>query len=196
MVCPGQWGVAHYPRGLSGLDWGAVGEEFVHPQVDRPVAGDRRATSRTLRGTTTRDLQTLLSTAVQRVQQISEATAVAAWTLRETGEPYVAAAMFSGDPPVTPDAADFRSLAELSGVDAAGRFVGSDRDRSAPSLPRSRFRFRAKSAKLSPCCCSAQKHRGRAFSASSSEKRIGCRLPLQPLSRWHGSSEPIATSIS
>jgi signal transduction histidine kinase len=93
-----------------------VGEEFVHPQADRPVAGDRRATSRTLRGTTTRDLQTLLSAAVQRVQRISEATAVVAWTLRETGEPYVAAAAFSGDPPVTPDAADFRSLAELPGV--------------------------------------------------------------------------------
>jgi signal transduction histidine kinase len=93
-----------------------VGEEFVQPQVDRPVAGDRRATSKTLRGSITRDLQTLLSTVVQRVQQISEATAVVAWTLRETGEPYVAAAAFSGDPPVAPDAADFRSLAKLSGV--------------------------------------------------------------------------------
>jgi signal transduction histidine kinase len=68
------------------------------------------------RGTTTRDLQTLLSAAVQRVQRISEATAVAAWTLRKTGEPYVAAAAFSGEPPVPPDAADFRSLAKLPGV--------------------------------------------------------------------------------
>jgi signal transduction histidine kinase len=93
-----------------------VGEELVYPQVDRRVAGDRRATSRTPRGTTIRDLQTLLSAAVQRVQKISEATAVVAWTLRETGEPYVAAAAFSGDPPVTPDASDFRSLAKLSGV--------------------------------------------------------------------------------
>jgi len=63
-----------------------------------------------------RDLQTLLSDTVQRVQKISEATAVAAWTLRETGQPYVAAAAFSGDPPVTPDASDFRSLAKLAGV--------------------------------------------------------------------------------
>jgi signal transduction histidine kinase len=68
------------------------------------------------RGTSIRDLQTLLSDAVQRVQQISEATTVAAWTLRETGEPYVAAAAFSGDPPVTPDASDFRSLAKLPGL--------------------------------------------------------------------------------
>ena len=57
---------------------------------------------------TTRNLQTLLSTAVQRVQAISGATRRLAWTLRETGEPYVAAAAFSGDPPVNPDAADFR----------------------------------------------------------------------------------------
>jgi signal transduction histidine kinase len=93
-----------------------VGEELVHPQADWQVTGDRRATSRTPRGSTTRDLQTLLSAAVQRVQQISETTAVAAWTLRETGEPYVAAAAFSGDPPVTPDASDFQSLAKLPGV--------------------------------------------------------------------------------
>ena len=53
---------------------------------------------------------------MQRVQKITAATAVAAWTLRETGQPYVAAAAFSGDPPVTPDASDFRSLANLPGV--------------------------------------------------------------------------------
>jgi signal transduction histidine kinase len=93
-----------------------VGEEFVNPQVDPWVAGARRASLSSLRDTTTRDLQTLLSAAVQRVQEISEATAVVAWTLRETGEPYVAAAAFSGDPPVTPDVADFRSVAKLPGV--------------------------------------------------------------------------------
>jgi signal transduction histidine kinase len=93
-----------------------VGEGIVHPQVDRRVTGDRRAASRAPRGTAIRDLQTLLSAAVQRVQKISEATAVVAWTLRETGEPYVAAAAFSGDPPVTPDASDFRSVARLPGV--------------------------------------------------------------------------------
>ncbi len=85
-------------------------------------------------GTTARDLQTLLSAAVQRVQKISEAASVVAWTLRETGEPYVAAAAFSGDPPVTPDASDFRSLAKPSWGNAAGRLVGSDRDRPAPSI--------------------------------------------------------------
>jgi len=101
---------------LSGLDWKAVGEDTVHPQLERRVAGDRRTAHRTPRGAITRDIQTLLSAAVQRVQKISEATAVVAWTLRETGQPYVAAAAFSGDPPVTPDASDFRSLAKLSGV--------------------------------------------------------------------------------
>jgi len=68
------------------------------------------------RGSTARDLQTLLSAAVQRVQKISQATAAVAWTLRETGQPYVAAACFSGDPPIAPDASDFRSLAKLPGV--------------------------------------------------------------------------------
>ncbi len=99
-----------------GLDWGAVGEGIVHPQVDRRVTGDRRATPRASSGIATRDLQTLLSAAVQRVQKISEATSVVAWTLREAGEPYVAAAAFSGNPPVNPDASDFRSLAKLPGV--------------------------------------------------------------------------------
>ena len=93
-----------------------MGEGIVHPQADRRVTGDRRATSGTSSGAATRDLQTLLSAAVQRVQEISEATAVVAWTLRETGEPYVAAAAFSGNPPVKPDASDFRSLANLPGV--------------------------------------------------------------------------------
>ena len=93
-----------------------MGEENVHPQLDRRLGGDRRAASRAPHATTTRDLQTLLSDTVQRVQKISEATAVAAWTLRETGQPYVAAAAFSGDPPVTPDVSDFRSLAKLAGV--------------------------------------------------------------------------------
>jgi len=58
----------------------------------------------------------LLSAAVQRLQGISEATCVVAWTLREAGEPYVAAAAFSGDPPLSPDASDFRSIATLPGV--------------------------------------------------------------------------------
>jgi signal transduction histidine kinase len=93
-----------------------VGENIVYPQVDRRVAGDRRVASRTPRGAATRDLQTLLSAVVQRVQKISDVTTVVAWTLRETGEPYVAAAAFSGDPPVTPDASDFRCLAKLPGV--------------------------------------------------------------------------------
>jgi hypothetical protein len=94
-----------------------VGEENVHSQqVDRRVTRDRRATSTALSGDTTRNLQTLLSSAVQRVQAISGTTMVVAWTLRQTGEPYVVAAVFSGDPPVTPDASDFQSIATLSGV--------------------------------------------------------------------------------
>jgi signal transduction histidine kinase len=102
--------------GLSGLDWGVVGKEIFHSQLDRWIAGDRRAAPRTSGGDTTRDLQTLLSAAVQRVQEISEATAVVAWTLRPNGDPYVAAATFSGDPPINPDAADFRSTSTLPGV--------------------------------------------------------------------------------
>lgn len=93
-----------------------MGEDIVQPRVDRRIVGDRRAASATLRGTTTRDLQTLLSAAVQRVQRFSQSTAVVAWMLRETGQPYVAAAAFSGDPPIAPDASDFRSLAKLPGV--------------------------------------------------------------------------------
>ena len=94
-----------------------MGEENVHSQrLDRRVTRDRRATPTALSGDTTRNLQTLLSTAVQRVQALSGATAVVAWTLRETGEPYVVAAAFSGEPPVTPDTSEFRNLSTLSGV--------------------------------------------------------------------------------
>ncbi len=95
-----------------------MGEGIVHPWADRRVAGDRRGKSKTSSGTATRDLQTLLAAAVQRVQVISAATAVVAWTLRADGEPYVAAGAYSGEPPVTPDAAEFRCLATLSGVTA------------------------------------------------------------------------------
>ncbi len=93
-----------------------MGEEIAQPRADRRGGGVRRATPRAPHGAPTLDLQALLSTAVQRVQRISGATAVVAWTLREDGEPYVAAAAFSGDPPLTPDASDYRSLAQLSGV--------------------------------------------------------------------------------
>ncbi len=95
---------------------GAVGEEIVHSHWERRGDRGRRATSRPPGVDTTRNLQTLLASAVRRVQRISGATAVVAWTLRETGEPYVVATAFSGDPPVAPDAADFRSVAELARV--------------------------------------------------------------------------------
>jgi len=93
-----------------------VGEEIAQPRVERRAVGDRRAKSRALLGAPTLDLQALLSAAVQRVQRLSGATRVLAWTRRESGEPYVAAAAFSGDPPLTPDSSDYRSLAKLPGV--------------------------------------------------------------------------------
>jgi len=93
-----------------------VRKEPVHPEPRRQTAGDRRATPRAPGGEPTRDLQTLLSAAAQRVQQITAATSVVAWTLRQDGEPYVAAAAFVGDPPVRPDAAEFEITSTLPGV--------------------------------------------------------------------------------
>lgn len=91
-------------------------KEPFHSQPGRPIASDRRAAPRLADGEATRDLQTLLSAAVQRVQQISAATGVVAWALRRDGEPYAAAAAFSGDPPVGPDVAEFQIASTLPGV--------------------------------------------------------------------------------
>jgi signal transduction histidine kinase len=93
-----------------------VGEEIVHSQLRRRLERNRRAAAAALGRDTTRNLQALLSAAVQRVHAISGTTTVAAWTLRESGEPYVVAAAFSGEPPVAPDAADFGTLSTRSGV--------------------------------------------------------------------------------
>ena len=132
---------------------------------------------------------------MQRVQQVSEVTAVAAWTLRETGEPYVAAAAFSGDPPVTPDASDFRSLARLPAV---ARLDGSSdliaigrRHRFSVAVP-----IPSEIGEAVAVLLLGPEIPGPRILAGSSEKPIGCRLPLRPLSRWHGSSEPIAAPTS
>jgi signal transduction histidine kinase len=116
-----------------------MGDTTAYTQPDRRIAGDRRATNKTSGATTTRNLQTLLSEAVQRVQKISEATSVVAWTLRESGKPYVVAAAFSGEPPVSPDAADFKSIATLPSVTllegSADRIAISERHRVSTAIP-------------------------------------------------------------
>ena len=60
-----------------------------------------------------RDLQSLLSSAVQRLGATTRCESVVAWALREDGSPYVASAVFDRTPPVSPDAQAFESLACL-----------------------------------------------------------------------------------
>jgi len=68
-----------------------------------------------------RDLQSVLAAAVERIQGATESEHVAAWALREGGEPYVAAAIFTGSAPTEPSRADFEQLGALAGaVDLRG----------------------------------------------------------------------------
>lgn len=60
-----------------------------------------------------RDLQRLLSSAVQHLGATTRCESVVAWALREDGSPYVAAARFDRTPPRSPDAQAFEALACL-----------------------------------------------------------------------------------
>jgi signal transduction histidine kinase len=67
-------------------------------------------------GSTLRDLQQLLAEGVQRLRRSTGCRMAVAWALRENGEPYVAAADFTGDAPGAPDAGIFALLAALRGA--------------------------------------------------------------------------------
>jgi signal transduction histidine kinase len=62
-----------------------------------------------------RDLQSVLGAAVERLHDVIGGEYVAAWALRESGEPYVAAASFVGSPPAEPARETFDLLCTLSG---------------------------------------------------------------------------------
>ena len=72
-----------------------------------------------------RDLQSLLAGAVHRLRATTGCDSVVAWALREDGSFYVAAAEFSGQPPVAPDR---DALAAIASLRCAA-------DLSAPELP-------------------------------------------------------------
>ncbi|MFQ5418690.1 MAG: histidine kinase dimerization/phospho-acceptor domain-containing protein, partial [Myxococcota bacterium] len=61
------------------------------------------------------DLQSVLAAAVGRLEQTIGCESAAAWALRENGEPYVAAACFTGTPPSEPVREVFDALAALRG---------------------------------------------------------------------------------
>ncbi len=63
-----------------------------------------------------RDLQSLLTSAVQRLGATTRCESVVAWALREDGSPYVASAVFDRAPPPPPDARAFEALALLRGA--------------------------------------------------------------------------------
>jgi signal transduction histidine kinase len=62
-----------------------------------------------------RDLQSVLGAVVARLHEALGGEPVTAWALRENGEPYVAAAAFSGVPPAEPVRSAFDALSELPG---------------------------------------------------------------------------------
>jgi signal transduction histidine kinase len=63
-----------------------------------------------------RDLQSVLSAAVARLHEAIRCEHVTAWALRESGEPYVVAASFEGDPPAEPTREAFELLCTFSGA--------------------------------------------------------------------------------
>ena len=60
-----------------------------------------------------RDLQSLLAEAVRGLRDVTGLESAVAWALRESGQPYVAAASFVGPPPLAPDPASFALAAAL-----------------------------------------------------------------------------------
>lgn len=58
-----------------------------------------------------RDEQTLLAGIVERLRETTGMELASAWALRGEDEPYMVAAAFEGEPPATPDAAAWRTIA-------------------------------------------------------------------------------------
>ncbi len=65
-----------------------------------------------------RDPLSLLSRAVSHLRESTRSERVVAWTRRDDGRPYVAAAAYAGEPPAEPEPAEFAALAALPGAAA------------------------------------------------------------------------------
>lgn len=105
-------GGARNPNGrgtLTGDGWGVMAGGSL--QASTAVAAGRETRAGPTRSAL-RDFQTVLSHTVQRLSAVTGAASVVAWTLRD-GAPYVCAASFRGDPPVTPSAEEFHALMTL-----------------------------------------------------------------------------------
>jgi signal transduction histidine kinase len=97
---------------LSGLSWQRDGEPNA-PEAQR--GGSNEPTPSVLS-----DLRGLLSSAVERLREVTGFEWAVAWARREDGRPYLVAAAFSGQPPVPPDEADFQAAATLRGATDLG----------------------------------------------------------------------------
>jgi signal transduction histidine kinase len=91
----------------------------------KPADSEGRGTDSERAGGVRQDLQNLLAGAVQRLRATTGCDAVVAWGVRDDGSPYVAAAVFSEQPPVAPDRDAIATVATLRGAT----------DLSAPELP-------------------------------------------------------------
>jgi signal transduction histidine kinase len=97
---------------LSGLSWQRDGEPGA-PEAQR--GGSNQPTP-----SVPSDLRALLSSAVQRLHEVTGFEWAVAWARREDGWPYLAAAAYSGQPPIPPDEAAFRAAATLRGATDLG----------------------------------------------------------------------------
>jgi signal transduction histidine kinase len=91
----------------------------------KPTGSEGRGSDSEPAGGVRQDLQNLLAGAVQRLRATTGCDSVVAWAVREDGSPYVAAAVFSGQPPVAPDRDAITTVTALRGA----------ADLSAPELP-------------------------------------------------------------
>jgi signal transduction histidine kinase len=91
----------------------------------KPTASEGRGTDSEPAGGVRQDLQNLLAGAVQRLRATTRCDSVVGWAVRDDGSPYVAAAVFSGPPPVPPDRDAITTVATLRGA----------ADLGAPELP-------------------------------------------------------------
>ncbi len=93
---------------------------------ERPVEARAGARGRTLRPTpeseaSARDVQSVFARAVARLAEGTGCDRVAAWTARESGEPYVVAASYRGEPPLTPSREALAALVALDEATDLGR---------------------------------------------------------------------------
>lgn len=91
-----------------------MGEGTGQQRADRLGSAPQPSESSGSRESPSHDVQTLLSSAVQRLRSVSQADCAVAWMLGNRSQPTVVAAAFVAEPPRTPDPDAYEAVAALT----------------------------------------------------------------------------------